>query len=77
VAQIYGAYKRVNPRNDSAECYANARLIAAAPQMLEVLGAVNDWLVRAPFSSAEGFMSGCFAMKQSVETAIAKAEGQD
>lgn len=47
---------------------ANARLVAAAPDMLEALKSIREW---SPFLGAED--APCWAL---VENAIAKAEGR-
>jgi len=62
-------------------CYApnteaNARLIAAAPDLLRELEEVRDWLALLSIASAEDVMQGGPAMFESVSSAIAKALGQ-
>lgn len=60
----------------SAEAKANANLIAAAPELLEALTRVRDWL-----SSFEMPPTSTLAEKQEhlaiIDKAIAKAEGRD
>lgn len=54
------------------EMRANARLIAAAPELLEALKAVIEWDDDCPFMLGEGFGE----LRERIETAIAKAEGR-
>jgi hypothetical protein len=60
------------------DCNANARLIAAAPDLLEILGDILPWLEKA---EAEGVFENCSAPKggqraiNRARAAIAKATG--
>lgn len=56
----------------------DAVLISAAPQMLEALKLVNDWLVMKPGEMHQGYevaATKAFKVKSVIEQAIAKAEG--
>lgn len=60
------------PENEVAERWANARLIAAAPDMLALLKELSAWLV-CPDASPETVQQ----IKEAVDKEIARAAGKD
>ncbi len=68
-AWIYGpdGYVALTCGNTDEEAEANARLIAAAPDLLAALEMATEMLVR---------YSTFFSLKGPIETALAKARGQ-
>ena len=60
---------------DSETAKADARLIAAAPDLLEALDELESWLVCACIASPEDMAQSFPHMLQVVQAAIAKAEG--
>lgn len=54
-----------------AECYADARLIAAAPDLLEAAKVAYEWMNGLPIPT-----TGCTSKMQVLHDAIAKAEGK-
>ena len=61
----------VMPQLDKAEVEANARLIAAAPELLEACKAVEEWWLREGKHEFLGAPAGIFMLR----AAIQKAEG--
>lgn len=59
------------------EAYANARLIAAAPEMYEALKDALYLLDKASFSEGVGFSAVVLDVKARSRAAIAKAEGPE
>jgi hypothetical protein len=75
----YGSDKYGNPRfcskeNGWPEMDANARLVAAAPDLLEALKAVEALAYELRVSAE--YANAAQAMKEQVKRAIAKAEGK-
>ena len=60
----------------NAEQRANARLIAAAPELLEALKELDSWLVCACIATPEDMAQSFPHMQQVVSAAIARAEGE-
>jgi hypothetical protein len=61
---------------DDKESLANARLIAAAPELLEALKELDSWLVCACIATPEDMAQSFPHMQQVVSAAIARAEGE-
>jgi hypothetical protein len=61
---------------ESIEKEATARLIAAAPELLEILQAVGRRLDIEASERGEGAVFICAAMRSRINAAIAKAEGR-
>ena len=57
--------------------YKNARLIAAAPELLAALNEVNNWLVCAAIASPEDMAQSFPHMQAVADAAIAKATNPD
>ncbi len=51
----------------SPDCIANAHLIAAAPEMYEMLGEINNWFIKESVFSGDGH--------NDIEILLAKARG--
>lgn len=56
---------------------ADRRLIAAAPELLEALNEINNWLVCGCIATPEDMAQSFSYMQELAESAIAKATGQD
>lgn len=62
---------------DPAEQRANARLIAAAPDLLEIVSLLGDWIEQGGESVNFGTMTDdSTTLRQAVKAAMAKATGK-
>jgi hypothetical protein len=81
VARIYAVPQEDNPSGYGDEQFANARLIAAAPDMLQALKAIRKWLMDgdtpAELLKPGEFWNDAFVKANNAAiAAIAKAEGR-
>lgn len=61
---------------DAEENRANALLIATAPEMMDLLNDISNWLVCAPICTAEDMAQNFGAYQQEIDRLLNKALGK-